>query len=163
VRRLQATYPWHIHSQPRRYFEHFHPYLPVVRTRDPNDCYKSGPILFWAVIVTACRRYAKDETVFQFLVETISADVWAGAAQPPLRLTTINALLLLIAWPLPTIRLMTDPSYIFVGIAVNSCLSIGLQTGKGRHPEFTVPWYQLQTTDEEATYTWAACNLVSQR
>ena len=146
-----------------RYFEHFHPYFPVVRSRDPDSCYKTGPILFWAIIATACRRYAKKEGIFQFLVDMLPSEIWAAAAQPPLRQPTINAILLLVAWPQPSIRFMSDPSYIFLGIALNSCLSLGLHTGKGCHPEFTAQAYQLNTTDEEATYTWAACNLLSQR
>ncbi|KAK1765730.1 hypothetical protein QBC33DRAFT_495072 [Phialemonium atrogriseum] len=146
-----------------KYFDHFHPHLPVVRTRDPNACYKSGPLLFWAIIVTACRRYARDEGIFQFLVDSISSEVWAAAAQPPLRPPTISALLLLVTWPLPTIRFISDPSNIYAGIALNSCLTIGLQTGKGCRPEFCGPLYRLETTDEEATYTWAACNILCQR
>src|SRR4051794_24758210 len=61
----------HLDSHPGRYFEHFHPYLPVVRARDPDACYKRGPVLFWAVIMTACRRFARDDTAFQFLIDSL--------------------------------------------------------------------------------------------
>ncbi|KAL1882776.1 hypothetical protein VTK73DRAFT_901 [Phialemonium thermophilum] len=146
-----------------RFFEHFHPHLPIVRTRNPDECYKSAPVLFWAILTVTCRRYGKGDGVFQFLVEKIPSEIWAAVAQPPLRPPTINAILLIATWPLPTIRFMSDPSHIFASIALNSCYTIGLHTGRGAHPEFNAPLYNIQTTDEEATYTWAASNIIYQR
>lgn len=58
---------------------------------------------------------------------------------------------------------MTDPTYIFTGAALNSCLYLGLHTGRGSFGEFGTPKYRLESTDEEAIYTWSACNIVSQR
>ncbi|KAK3942990.1 hypothetical protein QBC46DRAFT_53612 [Diplogelasinospora grovesii] len=146
-----------------RYFEHFHPYLPIVRTRDPDTCYKRGPVLFWAVILTACRRYARDDSVFQFLVDSLLPEIWNAVSQPPLRLPVINALLLLATWPNPTIRFLSDPSLIFAGIAMNSAFLTGLHTGRGSHSEFKGPSYRQDTTDEEATFTWAGCAIISHR
>lgn len=146
-----------------RYFEHFHPYFPIVRTRDPDTCYKAGPILFWVVIVTACRRYARDDTVFPFLVEALQSEIWASVAVPPLSLPTVNALLLLCAWPLTGVRFLTDPSNIYSSVAMNACFVLGLHTGQGGHPEHTYPAYRLAVTDEEAVYTWSGYNIISQR
>ncbi|KAK0621262.1 hypothetical protein B0T17DRAFT_591184 [Bombardia bombarda] len=146
-----------------KYFEHFHPYLPIVRMRDPDACYKRGPVLFWTIIMTACRRYARDSTVYQFLQDKILPEIWGQVSQPPLRLPTINALLLLATWPFPTIRFLSDPSLVFVGIALNSAFLSGLHTGYGSHPEFKALFHTFDTTDEEACFTWAACAIVSHR
>ncbi|KAK3322137.1 hypothetical protein B0H66DRAFT_191905 [Apodospora peruviana] len=146
-----------------KYFEHFHPYLPIVRSRDPDVWYKRGPVLFWTIILTSCRRFARDSTVYQFLMDTLVPEIWQEVSQPPLRLPVINALLILAAWPATTIRFISDPSLIYAGIAMNSSFLTGLHTGHGSHSEFRSPFYQFDTTDEEATFTWAGCAILSHR
>lgn len=146
-----------------KYFEHFHPYLPIVRSRDPDACYKRGPVLFWAIIMTACRRYARDDTVFQFLIDTLLPEIWNCVSQPPLRLPIINSLLLVAAWPSPSIRFLSDPSIVFAGIAMNSSFLTGLHTGRGAHPEFKPDQCKAHETDEEAIFTWGGCAIVSHR
>jgi transcriptional regulatory protein LEU3 len=136
--------------------------MPIVRIRDPDACYKAAPVLFWAVMVTACRRYAKRESTFQFLVNAISSEVSSATASAPIRPPVITALLILSTWSLPTIRFMNDPTYVYTGIALNSSLFLGLHTGKGNYLELGSR-YDTGTTDEEATYIWAASNIVSQR
>ncbi|KAK4459142.1 putative transcription factor [Cladorrhinum samala] len=146
-----------------KYFEHFHAYLPIVRTRDPDTCYRRGPVLFWAIIMTACRRFARDDTAFQFLIDSLLPLIWCSVSQPPLHLSIINAILLLATWPFPTIRFLTDPSLIFAGIAMNSSFLTGLHTGRGSHSEFKSAMHELDTTDEEATFTWVGCAIISHR
>lgn len=146
-----------------KYFDHFHPYLPIVRSRDPDACYKRGPVLFWAIIMTACRRFARDDTVFQFLIDTLLPEIWNCASQPPLRLPIINSLLLVAAWPSPSIRFLSDPSIVFAGIAMNSSFLTGLHTGRGAHPEFKPDMCKAHETDEEAIFTWGGCAIVSHR
>jgi len=146
-----------------RYFEHFHPYLPIVRSRDPDAIYKRGPVLFWAIIMTACRRFARDDTVFQFLIDSLLPEIWSSVSQPPLRLPIINSLLLLATWPFPTIRFLSDPSMIFAGIAMNSSFLTGLHTGQGGHSEFKGANCIKRDTDEEAIFTWAGCAIISHR
>jgi len=148
---------------PFRYFEHFHDYFPIIRCRDPDKIYESAPILFWTIIIIAARRFAKDETVLPFLTESLPAEVWGAMGNPPLRIGVINALLLLCAWPFTTIRFLRDPSTIFSSIAMSSCFLIGLHTGRGEHPELVNTNFQIHNTDEEATYTWAGFNIISQR
>ncbi|KAK4190089.1 hypothetical protein QBC35DRAFT_111720 [Podospora australis] len=146
-----------------KYFEHFHPYLPIVRNRDPDTCYRRGHVLFWAIIMTSCRRFARDDSAFQFLIDNLLPQIWTAVSQPPLNLPIINAILILATWPFPTIRFLTDPSLIFAGIAMNSSLLTGLHTGSGSHSEFKCYAHPLDTTDEEATYTWAGCAIISHR
>ncbi|KAK4661496.1 uncharacterized protein QC763_701750 [Podospora pseudopauciseta] len=146
-----------------KYFEHFHPYLPIVRTKDPNACYRRGQVLFWAIIMTACRRFSRDDTAFQFLIDSLLPQIWSAISQPPLDLSVINAVLLLATWPFPTIRFLSDPSMIFAGIAMNSSFLMGLHTGRGTHSEFKHATEVNDTTDEEATFTWAGCAIISHR
>ncbi|CAK7240650.1 MAG: hypothetical protein STHCBS139747_002096 [Sporothrix thermara] len=146
-----------------KYFDHFHQHFPIIRSRDPDKCYESAPILFWTIIVIAARRFARDDTVLPFLTESLTSEVWGVMGNPPLPLGVINALLLLCAWPFTTIRFLRDPSLIFSSIAMSSCFMIGLHTGRGEHPELVNPNFQIRNTDEEATFTWAGFNIISQR
>lgn len=146
-----------------KYFEDFHPYLPIVRIKEPDAVYKSGPILFWIIIVTACRRYARGDEVYPFLIDAVKTEVWDSVSDPPLSLATINALLVLCAWPLPTIRFIKDPSAIYSSLLMNSCYLLGIHTGRGDYPARTFPMYPLSVSDEEAVYTWAGYNIITQR
>lgn len=146
-----------------RYFEHFHSYFPIVRIRDPDKVYETSPILFWTIIVISARRFAKDDTVLPFLTDALTTEVWGYMGTPPLHLGVINALLLLCVWPFTTIRFLRDPSAIFSSIAMSSCFLIGLHTGRGEHPELANANFQIRNTDEEAVYSWAGVNIISQR
>lgn len=146
-----------------KYFESFHPYLPIVRMREPDAIYNSGPVLFWVIMVTACRKSAHDGGVFDFLVDSVKSEVWEAVSDPPMSLATINALLILSAWPLPTIRFMKDPSPIYASMLMNSCYLLGIHTGRGDYPAITYPAYRLSVSNEEAVYTWVGYNIISQR
>lgn len=145
------------------YFENFHPYFPIVRIREPDAIYNSGPVLFWAIVVTACRTSSHDGGVFDFLVDAVRKDVWDSLSDPPISLATINALLILSVWPLPTIRFMKDPSPMYVSLLMNSCYLLGIHTGRGDYPAHTYPTYRLTVSDEEAVYSWIGYNIISQR
>lgn len=146
-----------------KYFEYCHPYLPIVRIREPDAIYNSGPLLFWVIMVTACRRTSHDGGVFDFLVDAVKSEVWEAVSDPPMPLATINALLILSAWPLPTIRFMKDPSPIYASMLMNSCYLLGIHTGRGDIPALIYPMYRLSVSDEEALYTWVGYNIISQR
>ncbi|KAI8262342.1 hypothetical protein K4K58_000647 [Colletotrichum sp. SAR11_239] len=137
---------------------------PPSAGRDPDKLYKLSPILFWTIIAVSSRRYAKDPGLFQFLVENLPKEVWNAVSNPPISISTINALLVLCTWPLPTIRFLNDPSASYVAIAQNAALLLGLHTGRGTHPEFCIgPNRQTDITDEEACFAWMGCNIQAQR
>lgn len=121
-------------------------------------------MLFWAVLYVTSRRYAKDPQLFGALVEYMTKNLWTMMASTVLGLDEIHTILLVCAWPYPTIRFVTDPSSMFAGIAMNACVSLGLHTGRGSHPQFCVgSRHGYTSTDEEASSTWIACCLISQR
>ncbi|TGJ88338.1 hypothetical protein E0Z10_g404 [Xylaria hypoxylon] len=88
----------------QKFFECYHPYMPVVRHRDTNKCYESCPLLFWTIIYVGSRR-----------------------------------------------------------VTINAALLLGVHTGRGGHPEYSHGVFQNNFTNEEAIYTWAGLNIVSQR
>ncbi|KAK7742140.1 hypothetical protein SLS53_004726 [Cytospora paraplurivora] len=146
-----------------RYFEHCHPYFPIVRIREPDAVYNSGPVLFWAIVVTACRTSSHAGGVFELLADAVKKEVWESVSDPPVSLATINALLILSVWPLPTIRFVKDPSPMYVSLLMNSCYLLGIHTGRGDYPAHTYPAYRLSVSNEEAVYSWIGYNIISQR
>ncbi|TFB00829.1 hypothetical protein CCMA1212_007249 [Trichoderma ghanense] len=147
-----------------KYLQHFHPFLPILRRKDPDECYQAQPVLFWAVLYVAARRYARDGHIFGALVSHMTKSLWTMISGAVLGVDEIHAILLVCAWPYPTIRFVTDPSSMLAAIAMNACVSLGLHTGRGSHPQFCVgSRYGLTSTDEEASSTWIACCLIVQR
>ncbi|KAI0847787.1 hypothetical protein F5Y00DRAFT_240414 [Daldinia vernicosa] len=147
----------------QKYFEHYHPYMPVVRHKDPNKCYDTSPLLFWTIIYVATRRYAKNSTIFPFMLDSIKRDAYSAIANPPLSLTSINALILLCTWIFPDVRFVNDPCALFSSICMSATAQLGIHCGKGAHPEYSHGVFQNNFTDEEASFTWAGYNIISQR
>jgi hypothetical protein len=147
----------------QKFFECYHPYMPVVRHRDPNKCYESCPLLFWTIIYVGSRRYAKSTSLIPFLSEEIRRQVFSALADIPLSLATINAIILICSWIFPGARFNNDPSAILSNVTANAALQLGLHTGRGGHPEYSHGVFQNNYTDEEVTFTWAGLNIVSQR
>lgn len=146
-----------------RYFEFYHPYMPIVQIRDPNKCYESGKLLFWAIIYIACRRYAKSPKILPFLLESLKKDAFTAISIIPLSIASINALVLLCTWIFPDVRFVNDPSSLFSSVCMNTALQLGIHTGKGAHPEYSHGVFQNSFSDEEASFTWAGYNIIAQR
>ncbi|KAI1105940.1 hypothetical protein F4804DRAFT_90894 [Jackrogersella minutella] len=147
----------------QKYFECYHPYMPILRLRDPNKCYESSPLLFWTIIYIASRRYAKSPTLFPFLLDAIKKDAYSTINNWPLSLPSINALILLCAWIFPDVRFVNDPCALFTGAVMNAILQLGIHCGKGGHPEYSHGVFQNSFSDEEAAFTWAGYNIIAQR
>lgn len=149
-----------------RFLEVYHPFLPILRQKVPDECYDACPTLFWVILFVVCRRYARDNQLFDALVAHVTREIWTMMAtnytSPGLE--EIHALLLLASWPPPTIRFVNDPSATFASLALNSAMLLGLHTGRGSHREFIVGLRKDRTsTDEEASATWVASCAVAQR
>ncbi|GAW26524.1 putative C6 transcription factor [Rosellinia necatrix] len=147
----------------QKYFECYHPYMPVVRERDPNKCYEICHLLFWTIIYVASRRYAKSASLVPFLSEEIRRQAFATLGDIPLSLPTINAIILICSWNFPAARFTNDPAVLLSNAVVSAALLLGIHTGRGGHPEYSHGLFQNSYTDEAATYTWAGLNIVSQR
>ncbi|KAH8203353.1 hypothetical protein TruAng_002448 [Truncatella angustata] len=146
-----------------RYFEHFHPYMPIVRYRDPNKIYDQGSVLFWTIIMIACRRYARTPSTLSFLMGAVRRELFSVISMLPLSIHSINALILVGTWVFPDVRFLNDPTSIFSGVIMNAALLLGIHSGKGSNPEYSIGMFQNNFSDEEAHYTWAGYCITSQR
>lgn len=137
--------------------------MPIVRHRDPNKCYESGPVLFWTIILVSCRRYAKNPQVLSFLVNAMRRELFSVLSSLPINMHTINAMILVCTWVFPDVRFVNDPTCMFTGVIMNAALLLGIHAGKGSNPAYSFGGFQGNFTDEEAHYTWAGYNIVTQR
>ncbi|QGI67059.1 hypothetical protein CEK26_011014 [Fusarium fujikuroi] len=146
------------------YFEKYDSPGLMLAAKDPDECFEASTTLFWTVISTACRRYAKDEQLVTVLLDSLNRDVWGLLQAITLDLESIQTLLIICTWPFPTIRFVTDPSPNFISSALNACMLLGLHTGRGSHPSFLIGGRQHMTcTDYEASITWVFCSILAQR
>ncbi|KAM3502611.1 hypothetical protein MY10362_004738 [Beauveria mimosiformis] len=148
-----------------KFLQCFHPALPILRKRDPDECYEASPILFWVIIYVTCRRYTKDRVFFRALVDHVEKDISITLMDPVMTLETAHAALFLCSWPLPVIRLLTDSSTTYISIVMTGIMMIGVHTGRGSHKQFCVGTRRKGGifTDEEAASTWMACCVLAQK
>ncbi|KPM36245.1 hypothetical protein AK830_g10327 [Neonectria ditissima] len=147
-----------------KYLQCFHPYLPILRKKIPNECYQACPTLFWAVVYVSSRRYARDEHVFTSTVDILERDIWILISAPAMDLETIHTLLIVSAWPSPKIRFVADPSSTLLSAALNASLLLGLHTGRGSNPRFCIGGrLNMTCTDREASITWIFCCILAQK
>lgn len=147
-----------------KFLQCFHPALPILRKRDPDECYEASSTLFWVVIYVTCRRYTTDRVFFRALVDYVEEDISKTLIDPAMGLETAHAALFLCAWPLPTIRLLTDSSTTYISIVMTGIMMIGVHTGRGSHKQFCVGTRKTRVfSDEEAASTWMACCVLAQK
>ncbi|TQW03198.1 hypothetical protein V2A60_008965 [Cordyceps javanica] len=147
-----------------KFLQCFHPALPILRKRDPDECYEASPTLFWVIIYVTCRRYTTDRVFFRALVDYVDKDISKTLMDPVMTLETAHAALFLCAWPLPVIRLLTDSSTTYISIVMTGIMMIGVHTGRGSHKQFCVGTRKGRVfSDEEAASTWMACCVLAQK
>lgn len=137
--------------------------MPIVRHSDPNKLYDTGGVLFWTIIMIACRRYARDPKALAFLTEAVRDEMFSAISKLPLSIHVVNALILVNTWVFPDVRFISDPTSIFSGVIMNAALLLGIHSGKGSHPEYSIGMFQNNFSDEEAHYTWAGYCITAQR
>jgi hypothetical protein len=107
-----------------------------------------SPVLGWAVIVVAARRYTKDGQLLSKLTARYNKLLWATISEMPQKYHTVKALALLCTWPMPSTvessnkngkekvengpgRLglsEIDPTFMLSGIMVQIAMQTGLHS-----------------------------------
>jgi hypothetical protein len=109
----------------KNYFEEFHFFLPMLdRNVTPNEYYQRSTFLFWAIIGTASRNFARDPTLLDCLGDKILNLALMSLRHPSV--STIKGLLLVMTWPLPRAAGSTDVTYAISGSLLHMAIQIGL-------------------------------------
>ncbi|KAF2755449.1 transcriptional regulatory protein LEU3 [Pseudovirgaria hyperparasitica] len=108
------------------YFDHYHRFLKILDPSvPPNAYFMESPLLFWAVIGTACRTYTKDLSLLYSLApKVVSLALTTLQKQPTIQ--TVKALLLLLTWPFPKGVYDSDVAYPMAGALLHIAMQIGL-------------------------------------
>jgi transcriptional regulatory protein LEU3 len=148
----------------QRYFENYHPVLPLLdSSRSPEDYYSLSHALFWSIIAVGSRQYRGDYDLLNRISPVLSDLIWTVVASNPLSLPNVQALILMSCWPLPNLHLWTDKSLILNSIALVSSMHIGLHR-PGREAEYSKMRMEITGIVKlERTRTWAACVAESER
>jgi hypothetical protein len=146
------------------FFENFHHFLDILDpTVSPDTYYSGSPLLFWAVISVAARHYERDITLLSTLNPCVTKLLWVTLSVLPHNRFTIQAMLLLSMWPLPTPSMSTDMSFMLVSMAKTATMHVGLH-----RPEFVQDFLRVKTRlgpqeFQDAVKVWAGCYIAAQR
>ncbi|KAF4448821.1 putative transcription factor SEF1 [Fusarium austroafricanum] len=111
-------------------FQHFDVYyyphckfLRPIRT-SLSDYSQSSPHLFWTIILCSSQMHEKHAHMYPAIV-TEHENMLSGACMHwPLSTEVIHSLLCLCLWPIPKLRLWQDPSWGYIGLAVNAAMQL---------------------------------------
>ncbi|KAF1991322.1 hypothetical protein K402DRAFT_459347 [Aulographum hederae CBS 113979] len=139
------------------YADNLHQYSPIIsNTVTIDKLQRSEPLLFWTIIIIACRNDPACPVIFPGLINPYRELLGSCMVRSPYSLRSIQAILLISLWPFPIRTQPEDPGWIYVGAAMNAAQHLGIHrpaVSRGRSdPEFTA---------SECTLTWAACFWVS--
>ena len=140
----------------RIFFIQYHIFLPVSIPRSPQTVYEKCPLLFWVI----CAIASSTRTMLQ-LQPGIEAMISQVVINPPRSVEVVQALLLLCLWPFPFGSTLSDPSFLYCGLATQLGLQIGLHRPT-LSQEFSSRQQVLEVEDSVRQSTWVACYVVNQ-
>lgn len=150
-----------------RFFSEYSPWLPILDARlSPNMYYQQSPLLFWAVIGTACRSYTQNPTLMNALTKDIVQSALLSVTSSRAPLQRLQAFLLLVTWPLAD-AVETDQQetiFVLVGLLLHLGLRSGLHVPSGSDEFFRVKMPNLPDIGMAGrAELWTHCVLAYQR
>ena len=146
------------------FFTYYHQFLDILDPSvSPDMVYTRSPLLFWAVISVAARRYEEDRTLLTTLHPSVMKLLWKCISAQPHSRFTVQAMLLVSIWSFPTDSLSTDNSFMLISMAKTASIQLGLH-----RPEAVQDFSRVRThlgpeEFQEMVKTWAGCYIAAQR
>ena len=141
----------------------YHPYLPFLTPSQPPDTYyQQHPLLFWAIIAVAARRYTADPGLLTSISGPVTRLLWQTVGDVPSNHYVVKGLALLCTWPLPTSTTSTDPTHILCGVMMKTATGIGLHRPNHTQDFSRVSVDLNREQLHDRVTTWAVCNIVAQ-
>lgn len=140
----------------RVFYAQCHPYLDFSLPTSPDSVFETCPLLFWVICAVA----SSTATMLE-LQPGIQAMVSQIMVNPPRSVEVVQALLILCMWPFPFYSTLSDPSFLYCGIATQIGLQIGLHR-PSMSQEFSSRREVLEVDDNVRRTTWMACFVVNQ-
>ena len=135
-------------------------HLPILDIqRSPHSVRNTSPLLFWAVVITACREHPTYAGYFDRLIPPFKKLLGEHLVDSIRSIHTIQALLLLCTWPFPVRRQAYDPCWAQCGQAVAATLEMGLEKAL---PTWVAIAGDISGADVILRFkTWMGCFVVS--
>jgi hypothetical protein len=146
-----------------QFFNYYHPFLPFLNpAQTPDQYYQQHPLLYWAIIAVASRRFGSDPNILTKLSSPLTRLLWSTVGDVPQSYFVVKALCLLCTWPLPTSTTSADPTHILCGVMMKTATGIGLHRPNHIN-DFSRVAVELNNEGlHDRIKTWAVCNIVAQ-
>jgi hypothetical protein len=146
-----------------QFFNYYHPFLPFLNpAQTPDQYYQQHPLLYWAIIAVASRRYGSDPNLLTKLSTPLTKLLWNTVGDVPQSYFVVKALCLLCTWPLPTSTTSADPTHILCGVMMKTATGIGLHRPSHINDFSRVAVELNKEGLHDRIKTWAVCNTVAQ-
>lgn len=144
------------------FFQRYHPWAPLLDpTISPDEYYARSALLFWAIILTASRRYTDEPGLFVSLTALVKKMLWDTIANPPHTWHVVQAILLVCLWPFPTSSLSSDITSILISTAQTIAVRMGLHCPEAIQ-DFSRKKRRLNADEiAEVARTWATCHITA--
>lgn len=146
-----------------QFFNYYHPFLPFLNpAQTPDQYYQQHPLLYWAIIAVASRRYVPDPSLLTKLSSPLTRLLWTTVGDVPQSYFVVKALCLLCTWPLPTSTTSSDPTHILCGVMMKTATGLGLHRPNHINDFSRVAVELNKEGLHDRIKTWAVCNIVGQ-
>ncbi|KAL2199027.1 hypothetical protein P885DRAFT_75440 [Corynascus similis CBS 632.67] len=146
-----------------QFFNYYHPFLPFLNpAQTPDQYHQQHPLLYWAIIAVASRRYGSDPNILTKLSGPLTRLLWNTVGDVPQSYFVVKALCLLCTWPLPTSTTSADPTHILCGVMMKTATGIGLHRPNHINDFSRVAVELNKEGLHDRIKTWAVCNIVAQ-
>ncbi|KXX77555.1 Regulatory protein LEU3 [Madurella mycetomatis] len=146
-----------------QFFSYYHPFLPFLNpAQTPDQYYQQHPLLYWAIIAVASRRFGPDPNILTKISGPLTRLLWNTVGEVPQSYFVVKALCLLCTWPLPTSTTSSDPTHILCGVLMKTATGIGLHRPNHINDFSRVAVELNKDGLHDRIKTWAVCNIVAQ-
>lgn len=135
-----------------------HPHFPVPIDFNIENTYAQSEFLFWVVCAVACT----EQELLNHLRAKVESLIQLSTTGAVRSIRTIQAFLILCAWPFPYSSLLDEKSFTFSSLAVQFSLQLGLHCPNFAY-EYSSKKEVLQVPAKPRLETWITCFIVAIR
>lgn len=112
-------------------FEHFHKHYyrhcPILNTEiSLHELHESSPLLFWTIIIISSRWHPSLHELYACFLDSYRALLSRALIEPQTSIEFVQAVILLLFWPLAVNRQAEDPSWNLCGMVTNVAMKLAI-------------------------------------
>lgn len=135
------------------FHKHYYRHCPILDTEvSLHELYESSPILFWTIIIISSRWHPSLHELYAYFLDSYRALLARTLIEPQTSIEFVQAIVLLLFWPLAVNRQAEDPSWNLCGMVTNVAMKLAIHRLRAN---------DRQGLSEKAAWirrkTWLAC------